>query len=71
MGSDKKQDITVLLHKSNKGDKEAYKSLFGIVYKQLKKVAHNIKYRSSENETLNTTALVLACPSSMLPPFTW
>lgn len=58
MDSNNKLDVTVLLQKSNQGDEEAYKNLFGLVYQQLKKIAHNIKYRSSENETLNTTALV-------------
>ena len=51
-------DITQLLHDCNEGDEKAYNQLFSIVYGQLKKVAHNIKYNRSEFDTLNTTALV-------------
>ncbi len=58
MVKDQQPDVTVLLQQSSKGDEEAYKQLFELVYQQLKKVAHNIKYRRSEFETLNTTALV-------------
>ena len=58
MGNDQQPDVTLLLQQSNNGNEEAYKHLFELVYQQLKKVAHNIKYRRSEFETLNTTALV-------------
>ena len=58
MVKDQQPNVTVLLQQSRKGDEEAYKQLFELVYQQLKKVAHNIKYRRSEFETLNTTALV-------------
>lgn len=58
MGNDQHVSVTQLLDDVNKGDENAYNELFSMVYSQLKKVAHNIKFRRSEFETLNTTALV-------------
>lgn len=51
-------EITTLLEEYEKGHKAAYDKLFNTVYDQLKKVAHNIKFHSSDFQTLNTTALV-------------
>jgi RNA polymerase sigma factor (TIGR02999 family) len=53
-----RNEITVLLTEYKEGDKQAYDKLFDMVYGQLKKVAHNIKFHNSDQQTLNTTALV-------------
>jgi RNA polymerase sigma factor (TIGR02999 family) len=58
MRDDHSLPVTELLHQYNEGDASAYNELFSMVYHQLKKVAHNIKFGSSELKTLNTTALV-------------
>jgi len=58
MGNDQNISVTRLLYDYNAGNDEAYDRLFSLVYHQLKKVAHNIKFRQPEYETLNTTALV-------------
>jgi RNA polymerase sigma factor (TIGR02999 family) len=55
---DIRNEITVLLTEYKEGDKELYDKLFNMVYGQLKKVAHNIKFHNSDQQTLNTTALV-------------
>ena len=52
------EEITQLHSKSEDGDKQLYDKLYGRVYDQLKKVAHNIKFHNSDQQTLNTTALV-------------
>lgn len=57
-GNDQNISVTKLLYDYNKGNEKAYDRLFSLVYNQLKKVAHNIKFRQPEFETLNTTALV-------------
>lgn len=57
-GNDQNNYITQLLEDCNNGDEKAYNQLFSLVYGQLKKVAHNIKFNRSEFDTLNTTALV-------------
>ncbi len=55
---DVQTEITQLLQDYHSGDKKAYDKLFNIVYAQLKKVAHNIKFHNPDNHTMNTTALV-------------
>jgi len=55
---DVQTDITQLLQDYHYGDKAAYDKLFKLVYAQLKKVAHNIKFHNPDNYTMNTTALV-------------
>lgn len=55
---DVQTDITQLLQNYQDGDKAAYDKLFNLVYTQLKKVAHNIKFHNPDNYTMNTTALV-------------
>lgn len=55
---DVQSEITTLLQDYHNGDKTAYDRLFKIVYGQLKKVAHNIKFHNADSYTLNTTALV-------------
>jgi RNA polymerase sigma factor (TIGR02999 family) len=57
-GNDHNNNITLLLEACNESDEKAYNQLFCLVYGQLKKVAHNIKFNRSEFDTLNTTALV-------------
>lgn len=57
-GNDQDISVTKLLYDYNRGNEKAYDRLFSLVYNQLKKVAHNIKFRQPEFETLNTTALV-------------
>ncbi|MBS3777003.1 MAG: sigma-70 family RNA polymerase sigma factor [Bacteroidales bacterium] len=58
MRDDHQLPVTELLDQYNQGYHQAYDQLFSLVYNQLKKVAHNIKFGRSEFETLNTTALV-------------
>lgn len=55
---DIRNEITILLTEYKEGDKVMYDRLFNMVYGQLKKVAHNIKFHNSDQQTLNTTALV-------------
>ncbi len=58
MRDDQQLPVTDLLDQYNQGNQQAYNELFSLVYHQLKKVAHNIKFGRSEFDTLNTTALV-------------
>lgn len=55
---DVQTEITQLLQEYQYGDKASYDKLYKIVYDQLKKVAHNIKFHNPDNYTMNTTALV-------------
>ena len=51
-------EVTRLLIASREGDTEAFDRLFGIVYDELRRVAHNRLRHERANHTLDTTALV-------------
>lgn len=52
------EEITTLLHRAQHGDEKAFNTLFPIVYKELRKTAHHIRFRMQSMETMNTTAVV-------------
>lgn len=51
-------DVTQLLLKWSKGDKEALENLLPLVYRELHKIAHRYLSRERGEHTLQTTALV-------------
>jgi RNA polymerase sigma factor (TIGR02999 family) len=52
------QSVTRLLTELNQGNKEAYESLFPIVYSELRARARKQRYSWYNQHTLNTTALI-------------
>lgn len=50
--------ITVLLHEWKDGDEKAMDKVMGMVYDQLKAMAHRYTIRENSDNTLNTTGLV-------------
>ncbi len=52
------KEITYFLEEFSKGDKKAFNKLFPLVYRELRKNAHNLRFRFFDLETLNTTAVV-------------
>lgn len=52
------KDITVLLDSLNRGDDSVIDDLFQAVYAQLRQLAHSQRKSWSDQNTLNTTALV-------------
>jgi RNA polymerase sigma factor (TIGR02999 family) len=56
--SDKDDTVTDLLHRWSNGDRPAGDRLFALVYAELRTVAKRQRRRWSEDDTLNTTALV-------------
>jgi len=52
------ENITLLLQELQAGKKEAYSKLFPIVYRELHRIAHKIRFQWNGQYTLNTTALV-------------
>ncbi len=55
---DNPHDITHLLHDWKSGDERAINQLMGIVYDQLKLMAHRYTIKERADNTLNTTGLV-------------
>lgn len=54
----KEKDITVYLEEFSKGNKKAFNKLFPVVYRELRRNAHSLRFRFFDMETLNTTAIV-------------
>ncbi len=52
------KEITYFLEEFSKGDKKAFNKLFPLVYRELRKNAHKLRFRFFDLETLNTTAVV-------------
>ena len=52
------KDITVYLEEFSRGNKNALDRLLPVVYKELCKKAHNLRFRFYNLDTLNTTAIV-------------
>ena len=53
-----RKNITVYLQEIGRGNKNALDKLLPVVYKELCKNAHNLRFRFYNIETLNTTAIV-------------
>ena len=53
-----RDDLSQLLDRWTKGDQEALKSLFPLVYAELRRLAHHRLRQERRNHTLQTTALV-------------
>ena len=60
------QDITLLLQAARQGDGDAFDALYGLVYDELKKLAHVVR-DGRASETLNTTALVHEAYERLVP----
>jgi len=56
--NNKKKSVTKLLIELSEGNKQAYKSLFPIVYSDLRKRAKQQRYNWYNQHTLGTTALI-------------
>ena len=52
------KDITLYLEEVGRGNKNALDKLLPVVYKELCKNAHNLRFRFYNLDTLNTTAIV-------------
>ncbi len=52
------KEIKNYLEEFSKGNKKAFDKLFPLVYRELRKNAHKLRFRFFDLETLNTTALV-------------
>ncbi len=52
------EHLTVLLHEMSSGNVDAYNRVFAQVYDQLRGLAHNLRWKQQQYDTLNTTALV-------------
>ncbi len=51
-------ELEALIHRINEGDQKALDELFPVVYDELRKNAHHLRFKFRQQETLNTTALV-------------
>ena len=58
--------VTRLLHKARGGDSSAFDELFGVVYGELRRLAHVVRGNRA-GETLNTTALVHEAYERLVP----
>lgn len=50
--------VTEYLSQAKEGDRDAYKKVYGLVYEDLKSMAHNRLFGNKRGDTLNTTSLV-------------
>ena len=53
-----REDLTQLLSDANHGNEVAYNKVFPMVYEELRKIAHRIRFKFYGLDTLNTTAIV-------------
>lgn len=53
-----KKDMTVYLKEFSKGNKKAFNKIFPLVYRELRKNAHSLRFEFFNMETLNTTSIV-------------
>ncbi|MEQ8688316.1 MAG: ECF-type sigma factor [Imperialibacter sp.] len=51
-------ELEKLIDRINRGDQKALDELFPVVYDELRKNAHHLRFKFRQQETLNTTALV-------------
>ena len=51
-------EITIYLEEFSKGNKHAFNKLFPLVYNELRKNAHSIRFHFFDLQTMNTTAIV-------------
>lgn len=56
--SGQREDVTALLRRASRGEREALDRLFPLLYDELKSVAHRRLEAERDGHTLNTTALV-------------
>jgi len=53
-----KVELDLMIARINDGDQKALDELFPVVYDELRKNAHHLRFKFRQQETLNTTALV-------------
>jgi RNA polymerase sigma factor (TIGR02999 family) len=54
-------DVTLLIARAREGDRAAFDSLFGILYPELRRIAHARLARNVRDTLMDTTALVHEC----------
>jgi RNA polymerase sigma factor (TIGR02999 family) len=59
-------EITELLHRARDGDRAAFDHLFGLLYPELRRIAHARLVRNERDTLLDTTALVNECYAKYL-----